>query len=1005
MIAESMPFTMKTRRLIGRKAEMKMLEDFLHKRGNSHLVYVESEGGYGKTRLLEEVARIADPRSAGPGYHCTRIIDLYHTDTHATSDLEQLIAADLGPMVRPYFGAYLEKRDRYEALRERGADVSVLEELRKALSEAFVDGMVRLAPEAEKIVILFDTFELLQFETSVVEQTEELNAVNARIIWWLTKVLPRLRNVLVVFAGRPNLAGQETNLIDGLRVAFGRDFHQIQLGPLSLSEARELIAELPDGPVFLPDELLPVAHRLTSGRPVFLHLLIDWFRLSGEPAQMLAWFRERAELADPAVVEGDPRLAAAREETEQQIMQLIYTEAPQGQLLAIMGVLAKGFNAEILHAIGLPQDLAEEYIRQLRPLSVVKEYKRAGGERGELDLFPHEDRLFFHDEVYRLLELRPLLRDPHFNARLIAKSLVMVYYSPRIEGLQRQVDALLGQPANVGRVMERVQLRRTLQKLQVERLYYLLVLDPREGYAEYRRLSNVANRTRSVGFGMRLLDEFLRFYNRPNHKQTFAERGITEEQITRDSVRMWVERLHWCGMYKEELAFAPKTWQDPARFCLDLRRDVTTLAHIYALWSRAHAMTYRFDRQVTEEAQGWLDRLPPIHDCNADEALARARLCTSIGYEYRQGGYLNEAVAQDLQAKAAFRQASQAQSDGLRYDDELAILLQNLAYVYARQGRLSLATPLALESLDLQEQAGSEYSKGLTLCTLARIETRRGNHEKALRYTEEALRIFQGVEDAHGITTAHLAEGEARRKMGKSAIDERRELDDAVLWLSGAERALKEGLAETQAVGLAALVPELLSELAKVYRELGRLRTHQGRAKEGTNLYIQSERFFEEADKCHLSPFARADTLEDWAELKMYREEPDEAEAKLVEVEKLVPREYHVLETPDCRGTLPATEYFWPLGKVERLRAQMAFGRLDHGHALRHALLAYTYFIRFSPEAQEQHTTVRITYEAMRALPQSQQESLLTELSEWAEKGECLEHHSFSATLEGLLGR
>ena len=59
----------------------------------------------------------------------------------------------------------------------------------------------------------------------------------------------------------------------------------------------------------------------------------------------------------------------------------------------------------------------------------------------------------------------------------------------------------------------RIPLRERLQKLQVEQLYYLLAQDPRAGYQEYRTLSDQANRERQVGFAMRLLDEFLRFYN------------------------------------------------------------------------------------------------------------------------------------------------------------------------------------------------------------------------------------------------------------------------------------------------------------------------------------------------------------------------------------------------------------------------------------------------------------------------------------------------------------
>ena len=52
-------------------------------------------------------------------------------------------------------------------------------------------------------------------------------------------------------------------------------------------------------------------------------------------------------------------------------------------------------------------------------------------------------------------------------------------------------------------------------------MYYILVSDPRAGYEEYKRLSGLSNRHRWVGFGMRALDEFLRFYNDRERRKLF----------------------------------------------------------------------------------------------------------------------------------------------------------------------------------------------------------------------------------------------------------------------------------------------------------------------------------------------------------------------------------------------------------------------------------------------------------------------------------------------------
>ena len=186
--------------LIGREAELEHLRDLLHQRGESHVLYYYAQGGYGKTRLLEELqTMVAD---LGETFRTTGIIDLYHTDTHSASDVERAIVEGLDPD-RRYFKEYRSKRADYELLRERWSRSRSPESKREELGQIFVRDWGQPALDFKKLVICLDTIELLQYESSVVEDTVGAHTIDTRIRAWLLDKLPQLKNALVVFAGRP----------------------------------------------------------------------------------------------------------------------------------------------------------------------------------------------------------------------------------------------------------------------------------------------------------------------------------------------------------------------------------------------------------------------------------------------------------------------------------------------------------------------------------------------------------------------------------------------------------------------------------------------------------------------------------------------------------------------------------------------------------------------------------------------------------------------------------
>jgi hypothetical protein len=720
---------------------------------HEHFVYYWAHGGLGKTRLLEELPERV--RREGAGYYSSGIIDLYHTDTHGTSDVERAIGERLDPGGR-WFKEYGAERQRYLKLREMGADSQLLEKRRARLSELFVSEFNQMADDSHKLVLVFDTVELLQYESSLVEERVGLDTVDSRLKPWLLKILSQLRNVLVVFAGRPKepAPGKQSDpqlrLVTDMTNAFGDELLVVPLQPLTRAETAEFIHRLPDGDVVLPQEYVAVAHVLTGGRPIFLHLLADLLRsLAEDPARvygMLDEYQKLVELADDG-----PALAAARKAIQKEILDGIFNNAREfGGYLGLIALMPKGVDRDILvSSTGLRPDEADALLQRLRPLSFAKEYRpeifeaqpAALDESAQLHLY----RLFLHDEMYSLLNTPAVMQNLRMNERRVARDLVSAYYTPRI-------DELLAQLRRPLPLEERIPLRERLQKMQVERLYYLLVQDPRRGYEEYRARSDEANRERQVGYGMRLLDEFLRFCSHPDRRRQFADAGIDHEKVIRENSLLWLERLHWWAWYSRAVQFAIQMRSDPAAFHIR-PEDTAIIGNVTALWARGRAMLYGYEPDtasaaldVLEQVRAALDTLEQVRgapDPRGALSLARARLATTIGWQLDLSGDLAQAVQYYLEALAAFRDLEGCW-------DELAMLLNNLAWLYASQGQMILARPLAREALTLNEEHRQRYSTGLTLCTLATIENIDGSWREAQQHADEARDIFAELDDAHG---------------------------------------------------------------------------------------------------------------------------------------------------------------------------------------------------------------------------------------------------------------
>jgi tetratricopeptide (TPR) repeat protein len=445
---------------------------------------------------------------------------------------------------------------------------------------------------------------------------------------------------------------------------------------------------------------------------------------------------------------------------------------------------------------------------------------------------------------------------------------------------------------------------------------------------------------------------------------------------------------------------------DPQRFQIR-DDDLALLGNICARWADAKTDLAGYDPAVVERANAYLTRIGE-EPATPEATLAAARLNTSIGYQLRKGGRLRQAAERYVAGNTAYRRLE-------RYRDELAILLNNLAYAYARQGRFHLARPLASEALRINEGLRNDYTTGLTLSTFAAIEVLRGRFDEAIAYGTDARERFQRMQDPHGIVLAYLSLARAERRKAKESIEKERKLPEARSLLDTARTYLTNALEETTRSGHDDDRTLVYAELGRVLREMGKVAIVAGQEKESKDYFQASREYLDEAlrgDQTGVEALRgdqtgvdRADILQDIAELHAVQEAYESANKSLQQVEEaLSPSGAVKPGQAALDGELPS-EYYLPLGKAERLRGKIGFTRHNYEEALQHFVIAYACFHRFSMDTPEKDQMIDLVYDSLTRLDIKEQRKLVTETRQWAAAQTFADDvKGFTETLRDLTG-
>lgn len=901
----------------------------------SHTLYFVGLGGIGKTRLLEEVDVIQHEWTGKP-LRVTPIINLYYPEMHSPDGLRQAIAEGLDPE-RQYFDKYRELDDKAKNLLNEGVTGRPLEELRQQRDQQFQDEYAVLA-RGSRLVLRFDTLELVQHESDRVQKHCRVEDVDTAIKTWFLEHASRLPNTVMIFAGRPRSKMQED-----FKRAFtqaGQVFGLHELKTLTLDETKAYLDDIrQQRPEKLADKLTQEIQnrlfRITRGRPIYLTLLMDF--MAYDESSLSKIFPVEAE----EVKEDEVR--------KRLVEHLQALPSPLGELINFLVLARKGLNGDLLrYLVGdlWTESQVQENLARAEQFAFVKPRRETG-------------QLFLHDEVYDLFD--DYYRDDVSYGKKFEK--IAQYYREKLE---------------------QESLPRKREELMLARLYYEFQVNARVGYYQcYARWDEELIKGHETDLDMLLRDEGLRFMNRyANPESPFYDRRVTalveRDDIDRDCAVRWVKRYIVRGKLDiaRQVAETLRYSKDPI-FDWEAVDDPLYKAGLLTAWSEA--LLYSAEEQarsLLEEARQLLEN---GREWDEDQRWWRARVLgrtyNNIGYLYRTQGRYGLALQQYRHALTHFTEANIL--------DEEADTRNNLGFLLALLGRLPVAKNHVERALQIRTETGKKYPIALSRNTLGLVYTMEDHPIWGIAECEEALRIVEELQIPRGIGLASIRLGFALRKRGDqwksvktyySPEKAEESFQEATRHLERAVRIFSEQLSEP-------------IRLWEAYNELGSLYCDWGWLARRTRVGWQTalehyERSVEYQNRALTTARSRglefqiADSLDDLAQaygdqsfllFEMGRQDAAKesranAETCLNQAEQMIPQGFKL--TPGegfVAAPEPGEAYWLSLGKAHLWRGIWAFRDLEHGtvpdrqreHVLQratwHLIVAVAYFQRYWP--------------------------------------------------------
>lgn len=233
---------------VNRLKELSLFEDMLKADRTIGILSISGDGGTGKTWFM---LRALQQALAKGRMLCAKPIDFYITEYHSAAGVREDLSQQLGS---EHFSDYQRAMNDLRLGRAAGQSPETIMGLDEKVQSAFINGYNNLADRWDKILLSFDTFEVVQ-DQSVGQ-------------WLINELLPKLHRTVVLLSGRKNKSIDFGSLVDIVV--------PVELGEVQPEDAHTYFRL--KGVTDVPEDVVKKLWEKAEGRPLLLDLVIDWLK-------------------------------------------------------------------------------------------------------------------------------------------------------------------------------------------------------------------------------------------------------------------------------------------------------------------------------------------------------------------------------------------------------------------------------------------------------------------------------------------------------------------------------------------------------------------------------------------------------------------------------------------------------------------------------------------------------------------------------------------------------
>lgn len=742
---------------IGRRRELQTIQNHLLAWQKRRIIFIQGDGGIGKTRLLNEIDRHFAAGDIDIPLMMLSIIDFDDDQHKSPRNVLVSLARQLDPQI---FSPFLEAVREMHLIEEgvaRGEATTSVQRKRFAVARHFIDCFNTVSRE-QRIVVRLDTTDALNDNTPIA---------------YLIEIVSQLDNVLLLVAGR-----NAEILYKEYGKVLGEDAISLRLSRFTSSDSATYLAEKQNVlKVTLAQEWMAKLFVLASGLPVLIDLAIEW----AQNNRPLNWMEELS-LSDLEMLQkqaqSNKKAQEDLEKLQERFKQVVVTPIAdlrdnQDHLKLVLSKVYPLDLEGIMEMLNLGQEDARRLFADVQQSVAIKRLP--------------DGRIKLHDEVQRLVNRyvwpgfdRDGGREHRDSHRAIAylthKSEVIL---DKIRKL-RQNEFDLAQTRDPSQVLEvfgeRFGQEWTFEALRIERLRRQLAIDVLTGYGMFQKDYNLAEA--SWAYRQALLDQITPYVDWDSPRRDTQGNALSES-----------ERLK-------------------------VQRTLARHATFAGLYDRAAELYQRLLEQVSPDSEEYIEILigqanQLVRAGKLQEALSVNKEALNLATELGSSGWVMKSTLEigwvyrlmgDL--KETLKNYTTARKMAFDNDDEerMALICNNLAYVHALRGQDREALSEIRQANRLWQKLAREreehrFRLGQCYNIAGEVHLELGRPEEALPFFELSWSIFDQEEITTEGQEARTAEWKSKSRSGRgfalhhlAATDLRRGDTDA------AQRNLQEAL-------------------------------------------------------------------------------------------------------------------------------------------------------------------------------------------------------------------